>query len=76
MVALIQLRKKEPDLVRPFKVPFYPFTPLIALTIASIALIAIIIYNPILALVYLAIILMAFGWFKLMHADEPLSMGN
>ena len=28
MVALLQLRKKEPHLVRPFKVPWYPCFPL------------------------------------------------
>lgn len=65
MVALLQLRKNEPELERPFKVPFYPFTPIIALVIASVALIAITIYNPILALVYLALLLVTFGWFKM-----------
>ncbi|MFT4566357.1 MAG: ethanolamine permease [Saprospiraceae bacterium] len=65
MVALLQLRRKEPELERPFKVPFYPFTPIIALVIASVALVAIIIYNPILALVYIAILAIAFTWFKI-----------
>lgn len=40
MVALIQLRKNEPDLVRPFKVPLYPIFPIVALVIAVIAFIA------------------------------------
>lgn len=67
MVALLVLRKKEPDLERPFKVPFYPLSPIIALVIASIALLAITIYNPILALVYLGILLIAYIWFKISH---------
>jgi len=36
MIALLQLRKKEPQLERPFKVPMYPFFPVIALIIAVV----------------------------------------
>lgn len=64
MVSLLVLRKKEPDLERPFKVPFYPLSPVLALVIAFIALLAITIYNPILALIYFAILAIAFVWFK------------
>jgi len=66
MIALLQLRKKEPNLERPFKVPFYPFTPIIALIIASIAFIAMTVYNPVLAAVYFGILAVSFAWFKLM----------
>ena len=55
MISLLVLRRKEPDLERPFKVPFFPVTPIIALIIATIALVAISVYNPILALIYLAL---------------------
>ena len=65
MVALLQLRKKEPNLERPFKVPFYPITPIIALIIASVAFIAMTVYNPILAAVYFGILAVSFAWFKL-----------
>jgi ethanolamine permease len=65
MVAIIKLRQKEPDLERPFKVPFYPFTPIIALIIAGVALVAISIYNPILAAIYLGILLLTYLWFKI-----------
>jgi ethanolamine permease len=68
MVAILKLRKKEPDLVRPFKVPFYPYTPRVALVIASVAFVAITVYNPVLALVYFAILGVTFGWFKLRTA--------
>lgn len=30
-VGVILLRKKEPDLFRPYKVPMYPFIPLVAI---------------------------------------------
>ncbi len=65
MVALLQLRKKEPDLERPFKVPFYPITPIIALIIASVAFVAMTVYNPVLAAVYFGILVLSFAWFKL-----------
>jgi ethanolamine permease len=38
MIALLRLRKKEPGLHRPFKVPFYPASPIIALIIAAVSL--------------------------------------
>jgi ethanolamine permease len=34
MISLLRLRKKEPQLERPFKVPMYPLFPIIALIIA------------------------------------------
>ncbi len=67
MVALLVLRKKEPDLERPFKVPFYPLSPIIALLIACIAFVAITVYNPMLASIYFAILLIAYIWFKLTY---------
>jgi basic amino acid/polyamine antiporter, APA family len=37
--SLIQLRKSEPDLARPFKVPFYPFLPYFLLIISILFLV-------------------------------------
>jgi len=45
MLSLFILRKKEPDLERPFVSPFYPVFPAIALLISSITLFAIIYFN-------------------------------
>ena len=70
MIALFQLRKKEPDLERPFRVPLYPFFPLIALVIAVIALIAITVYNFQLAFIYFSILLVAYIWFRLTYSEE------
>jgi ethanolamine permease len=67
MVSMIVLRRREPGMNRPFKVPFYPATPIVALVIAVIALISITVYNPLLALLYVGIILGTFIWFKVMH---------
>jgi ethanolamine permease len=46
MISLFALRKKEPSLERPFRAPFYPYFPAIALVLSIVCLIAIIYYNP------------------------------
>lgn len=67
MISLLVLRKNEPDLERPFRVPFYPASPIVALVIASIAFVAITVYNPFLALIYFGILALTFIWFKITH---------
>ncbi|REA57910.1 ethanolamine permease [Dyadobacter luteus] len=73
MVALLVLRKKEPNLERPFEVPFYPFFPIVSLILSSICLVAIIYYHFNLSLYFfagfaiLAAGFMAFG----RHKSEP-----
>ena len=64
-ISLLVLRRKEPDLKRPFKVPLYPFFPIIALTIAVVALVVITAYNLILAGIYCLILLVTYIWFRL-----------
>lgn len=34
-ISLMYLRKTEPDLIRPFRVPFYPFTPILGIVLCS-----------------------------------------
>jgi ethanolamine permease len=67
MISMIVLRKREPEMKRPFKVPFYPITPIVALIIAIIAFISITIYNPWLAVLYFSIIGIMYIWFRVMH---------
>jgi ethanolamine permease len=38
MLALFALRGREPELVRPYRAPFYPVLPLVALVLAALAL--------------------------------------
>ena len=70
MVSLLVLRKKEPLLQRPFKVPLYPYFPLIALLLSVISLVAIAWYNAVLtgwffiALVILLVLFIALGRHK------------
>jgi len=55
MLAMVKLRKTEPDLPRPFKVPSYPFFPYTALTITVVALMAMIVFNFYLFLLFFMI---------------------
>ncbi|NOT76231.1 MAG: ethanolamine permease [Cyclobacteriaceae bacterium] len=70
MVSVIALRRKEPGLERPFQVPFYPIFPIVALILAIIALGAVAVYNPMLCLLYLLILGLCFGIFKLSNRSK------
>jgi ethanolamine permease len=65
MISLLVLRKREPELSRPFKVPFYPAFPVAALVIALISFVALAIYNLHLAGIYFLIVAGSYGIFKL-----------
>jgi ethanolamine permease len=67
MVSLLRLRKKEPKLNRPFKVPLYPLFPITALLIALFSFTAMTVYNAKLALVFFLIIGGGYLVFKLLH---------
>jgi len=70
MISLLKLRKAEPELVRPFRVPFFPITPIIALIIAVVSFVAMVWYNLTLAGIFLAIIAGAYIIFKIL---KPIS---
>lgn len=66
MISLFQLRKNEPSLARPFRVPFYPFTPAIALALAVVCLGSLVYYNPMIAAVYVGVIALGYAWYFVM----------
>ncbi|HEX6846524.1 MAG TPA: amino acid permease, partial [Chitinophagaceae bacterium] len=70
MIALLRLRKKEPGLERPFKVPVYPLFPVIALLIAVVSLVAMTIYNLKLAFVYFLLTGICFVAFRLFREKQ------
>jgi ethanolamine permease len=78
MISLFILRKKEPGMNRPFKSPFYPLFPAIALILSGICLVAIIYYNFFLAIIFTAglccwlIVFVIKGKHKLPLKDELL----
>ncbi len=66
MISLFILRKKEPDLERPFVSPFYPYFPAIALVLSAICLGTIIYYNWLLSLIFLGGLIISILIFVLM----------
>jgi len=58
--ALIRLRSSEPDLVRPYRAPLYPATPIVAIGLSLICLLAMTKGHPYLALLYAGIL--GFSW--------------
>ncbi len=66
MVAFLRLRKNEPQLERPFKVPMYPVFPIVALVLSTLSFIAMGIYNFKLLMIYLLMMAVCFVLFKLL----------
>ncbi len=58
MISLFVLRHKEPHLERPFTTPFYPWFPLIALTLSVFSLIAIAWFNPMETFIFFLLLLL------------------
>jgi ethanolamine permease len=54
LASLFRLRRREAGLERPFRTPFYPAFPLLAMGLALIALVAIVVDNPLLSALFLA----------------------
>jgi ethanolamine permease len=67
MLSLVTLRKKEPALARPFKVPFYPFFPALALVISLVSIVTMAYYHIYLALIYFGLLLLAFIMFRIFY---------
>jgi ethanolamine permease len=65
MISMLLLRKKEPDLDRPFRVPFYPVFPVTALVISIVSIVAMTVFNFTLALFYILLLLISYTFFKL-----------
>ncbi|GAA4403385.1 ethanolamine permease [Nibrella viscosa] len=59
MLSLFVLRKKEPNLSRPFLAPLYPWAPLVALLLSAVCLVAIIYYNPKLSLLFVGLLVVS-----------------
>ena len=70
MITLLVLRKKEPELPRPFRVPLYPFTPIVALIIGIVALLAMLYENHLLGGIYLGMLAVAFILYKFFFSNR------
>ncbi len=65
MVSVIKLRRSEPLLNRPFRVPFYPATPIVALILSVVCIVALCYENWLLAIYYFGILLFFYLLFKI-----------
>ncbi|MGE6162185.1 ethanolamine permease [Aeromonas salmonicida] len=75
MAALFKLRRSEPALERPFRAPLYPFAPALALGLAVLCLVAMVYYNGLLALIFGALMLAGYAYFRLTH-DEGVAASD
>jgi ethanolamine permease len=65
MAALFKLRRTEPGLERTYRAPFYPVFPAIALGLGVVCLGAMIWFNGMLTLLFLVLMALAYGYFRL-----------
>ena len=56
MITVLALRRKEPDLERPYRAPGYPVTPIVALVVGLACLVALVWLNIILSFIYFSIL--------------------
>lgn len=67
MLSLIALRRREPLVPRPFKVPGYPFTPILAMLLAGVTIVLIGVYWYKIFIIYVVLILLSFILYKLFY---------
>lgn len=63
MLSLFRLRRTEPNLLRSYRAPGYPFVPALALVIALVCLVAMAWFNPVIGLVFLTFMGVGFVYF-------------
>ena len=75
MFALFKLRLSEPEMDRPFKAPFFPWFPAIALVAAVICLCSMIYSNTVIAIIFGGLLLLGYVYFRLTrHQRETAPM--
>jgi ethanolamine permease len=70
MASLFALRRREPDLPRPYRAPLHPIVPGVALVLAVVCLVALAVDAPLLGAVFLALVFGALGLWRLLVPAE------
>ncbi|KGD75148.1 ethanolamin permease [Tatumella morbirosei] len=70
MLSLFKLRRSQPEMPRSFKAPGYPWVPGIALILAIVCLVSMVWFNPVIALLFVAIMLAGYCYFRLTSAQR------
>lgn len=65
MAAFFRLRRREPDLPRPFRAPLVPLVPAVALVLSVLCLVALAAFNPGPAAVFAGLLAAGLLWFQL-----------
>jgi len=65
MVSVLALRRKEPGLERPFRVPMYPVFPVVALVIGFVCLVAMITLNIKISGIYFLLLALSYILFRI-----------
>jgi ethanolamine permease len=76
MMSLFALRKKEPDLERPFAAVAYPLFPTIALAMALVCLVTMIYFNQQITLVFFGLMALGYVYFSLTRHHRDASADN
>ncbi len=78
MLSLFKLRRSEPELVRPFRAPFYPYFPAFALFGACICMATMIYYNFLIFGIFCSFFGLAYIYYALTHKKRqiPLDAAN
>ena len=71
--AQLVLRRREPELPRPFRTPVSPVLPITALVLALVCLFAVVWFNPGLAALYAGLLGLGYGWYFLWVRPRSLS---
>lgn len=61
-LALLSLRRRLPDLARPYLTPLYPVTPIVALCGIALSLVAVVVSNPRMSALFALLVALAYGW--------------
>lgn len=73
MITVLRLRRRQPDLERPFRVPLYPLFPLVALVIGAVCLVALASLNIKLFCIYAALLAVSYIWFNMFVKPQKTS---
>ena len=71
MFSLLKLRQTQPELVRPFKTPFYPLFPWIAIGLCLLCMAAIMFYHLLVSLVFLGLMAVSAFLFVVFRKKQP-----
>ncbi|MEJ2061329.1 MAG: ethanolamine permease [Gammaproteobacteria bacterium] len=70
MISLFVLRKTAPEMHRPYKVPFYPVFPAIAVGLSILSLVAMVYYNLVISGIFAALFAVALVYYLLTHGQR------